>query len=100
MVLRPPKARLIDRVYALLHQLESEQHRRHNQHEPDDFLDGVASGTQAVKRQMIERLHWVLDPTSEAVDLGRAGPLIARLNQREVACDDGPADGDDSGCDS
>lgn len=81
-------AHLIDRVYAVLHQMEGEQHRQHNEHEPDDFLDGVASGTQAANRQLIERLHWVLDPTSEAVDHGRAGPLIARLNERTVACDD------------
>lgn len=72
-------AHLIDRVYAVLHELEGEQHRRTNEHEPDDFLDGVETGTQAAKRQLITRLHWVLDPTSEAVDLEGAGQLVARL---------------------
>lgn len=77
-------AHLIDRVYALLHELEGEQHRRHETHEANDWLDGVRTGTQAAKRQLIARLHWVLDPTSEAVDLEGAGPLTARLNPGQL----------------
>lgn len=77
-------AHLIDRVYALLHQLEEEQDRRQHEHEPDDFLDGVASGTQAAKRQLILRLHWVLDPSAPVVDV----PGTELLAPGQGACDD------------
>jgi len=89
------KATTRDRVYAVLHQLESEQARRHAPHEADDWLDGVKTGSQAEKRLLILRLHWILDPHSEAVDLKDAGPLVARLNERHVKGYDDGYDGED-----
>jgi len=74
--------------------MESEQAKRTTRpHEGDDWLDGVRTGQQAEKRLLIERLHWILDPTSEAVDLQHAGPLVARLNERLTEGDDGYKDG-------
>lgn len=69
-------------MYALLHQMESEQARTRARTEGDEWLDGVRTGQQAEKRLLLVRLHWVLDPTSEAVDFNLAGPLVTRLNQR------------------
>jgi hypothetical protein len=89
-------AHLIDRVYTLLHELEGEQHRRTEEHEASDWLDGVRTGTQAAKRQLILRLHWVLDPDSEAVDLEGAGPLTARLNPGQLP-DTYAGEGEDDG---
>ena len=78
---------LIDRVYALLHALEEEQHRRSYTHEPDEWLDGVRTGTQAAKRQQIQRLRWVLDPATDS--------LLMPDNYSGGACDgQRPADPD------
>lgn len=73
---------LLDRVYAVLHQMESEQLRRKGKDEGDDWLDGVSTGRQAEKRELIERLHWILDTSTHVVDLTLAGPLVTRLNER------------------
>ena len=72
---------MLDRVYALLHQMESEQAKTQPRSEADDWLDGVRTGQQTEKQLLIVRLHWVLDPDSKAVDLDDAGPLVARLNE-------------------
>lgn len=72
---------VLDRVYAVLHQMESEQQHR-TKEEGDDWLDGVLTGQLDAKRELIARLHWILDPTTEVHDIGDAGPLVARLNER------------------
>ena len=82
---------VLDRVYAVLHQLESEQERRQAEHEASDWFDGVETGCQAEKRLLIERLHWILDPTSIAVDMTLAGPLVTRLNERHTEGFDKPS---------
>lgn len=71
--------RVVDRVYALVHQLESELERRRD-HEADDFIAGVKAGQQAEKRTLLERLHWVLDPETWTEDLRDADELVRRLN--------------------
>lgn len=72
-------------MYALLHQMESEQRRRVPKSEADDWLDGVKTGEQAEKARLIVRLHWLIDPNSKAVDMENSGLLTARLNQRLIS---------------
>lgn len=87
-------------MYSLLHQLESEQKRTAARTEDDDWLDGVRTGQQAEKRLLIDRLHWLIDPHSKAVDLRVSGPLVARLNEQYKDSysdkDKHPRRGDDS----
>jgi hypothetical protein len=64
--------------------VESELNNDLSSTRSDDFLEGVRAGVRAEKRSALERLHWIIDPDTEAVDIERAGPLIARLNEREV----------------
>ena len=67
-------------MYATLHQIESELSKT-SKVESDDFLEGVRSGVLAEKRDALQRLHWIIDPTTEEVDMDMAGPLVRRLNQ-------------------
>ena len=71
---------VLDRVYASLHQIESELSKT-SEVESDDFLEGVRSGILAEKREALQRLHWIIDPTTEEVDMEMAGPLVRRLNE-------------------
>ena len=77
------QATVLDRVYAVLHMLESECEKRDEAAHDGEWLEGVHSGQQAEKRLLIKRLHWVLDPLSKAV-LMIAPPLVKRLNERNV----------------
>ena len=70
---------MLDRVYLVLHQIESEL-SQHQVVDSDDFLEGVRAGSMAGKRDALQRLHWIIDPDSEVVDIQQAGPLVKRLN--------------------
>ncbi len=73
---------ILDRVYAVLHQMEKELELPRDRAEGDDWLDGVRTGQGAAKREMIARLHWILDPSTLVMDIRGAGPLVTRLNER------------------
>ncbi len=68
-------------MYSVLHQIESELNNDLSRTGDDDFLEGVRSGIRAEKRSVLERLHWIVDPDTEVIDLRRAGTLIRRLNE-------------------
>lgn len=63
--------------------MEREQERHKPKSEGDDWLDGVSTGRQVEKRELIGRLHWILDPSTQVDDLKDSGPLVARLNERQ-----------------
>lgn len=83
---------ILDRVYAVLHQMEKEQQKRRHREEGDDWLDGVRTGQGAARRELVARLHWILDPDTIAADMTDAGPLVARLNERLIDGRPGPGD--------